>query len=225
VSAARPRRPGEHGLFRFRGCCIGLLVLFVLCAGAALLAMRITATPVLVTSPLAGPDDGARSQEIATALARQLQADLLKSPHGQASLLLSEHDLSVIAAQANPDPATFSDVQVRSRDGYLLVSADSHLGPLPIVVTVRLVPRLSGDGTLSVDIAEVDVGDQSIPGFMRSAIDPRGQDVLPAGLFKNLDLSSFGPDCLAVVAGGVELGFHSPTTPPNPGNCAALASG
>jgi hypothetical protein len=219
--AQRPGRRGERGLFR--SCCLGLVVLVALSVAAVILLVRATASPAyLATAPL-GADDGSSTQAIATKLATQLSLALLNKS-GQATVLVSDRDLSVIAAEENPDPGTFSDVQVRSVAGRLLLSARSHLGPLPVVVTARLTPSLAA-GTPQIHLEEIDVGDQVLPGFMRSMVDPRGQALFDLGpLIHRMDISTFGLDCLAVVGDGVELGFHSPLTGPQPTVCSTTAN-
>ena len=169
-----PRRharahPGERGAIR--GCCVGLALMIVLTGAAALLLLRLTGTPDLGAPP-SGSDDGASQQAIAATLA-PLVADGLSSS-AQTAVLLSERDLTVIAAENNPDPEMFTQPQVRSRDGELLLSAASNLGPMPVVTTVKLSLHLTGAGDVALGVVELDVGDQIIPGFLRSALDPRG---------------------------------------------------
>jgi hypothetical protein len=220
VSPARRGRAGQRGLFR--GCCIGIVALVVVCAGAVVLLIRLTSSPTYLAAPLAGPDDGSSTAAIAAVLAPKVSTELTTSTGGHAVVTLSEHDLSVIAAQENPDPDSFSSVQVRSRGGYLLVSADSHVGPLAVVITARLVLSLQRDGSVTVSLEELDVGDQAIPGFMRSTVDPRGSDIFQlASLLRASGLSHLDLDCLAVVSGGVALGFHSPGASADRSTCAS----
>src|SRR5438270_491856 len=86
------------------------------------------------SSTSAGPDDGSSQQAIAATLATQLAGHLLASaasPHkGHAAVTLSEHDLTVLATANNPHPDRFHNVQARVRNGLVLVSADTSVGPL-----------------------------------------------------------------------------------------------
>ncbi len=220
-AARRPVRRGEHGLFRT--CCLGLVILVALCVGAVVLLIRMTASPAfLATAPL-GADDGPTTQAIATKLAKQLSLALLDKS-AQATVLVSDRDLTVIAAEENPDPQTLSGLQVRSDAGQLLLSAHSHLGPLPVVVTAQLIPRLV-NGYPQIDLNGIQVGDQSLPGFMRSLIYPQGRAIFDLGpLIRKMSISTFGLECLGVVPDGVELGFHSPLTGPQPAICATTAN-
>jgi hypothetical protein len=220
-ACAWPRHRGQHGLFRT--CCLGLLILVALCAGAIVLLVRLTASPAfLATAPL-GADDGPTIQAIATKLATQLSLALLDKS-GQATVLVSDRDLTVIAAEENPDPQTLSGVEVRSNPGHLLVSAHSRLGPLPVVVTAQLTPRLV-NGYPQIDLGDIQVGDQGIPGFMRSLIYPQGKAIFDFGpLIRRMSISTFGLECLVVVPDGVELGFHSPFSGAQPAVCATAAN-
>ncbi|HXZ99036.1 MAG TPA: hypothetical protein VEK76_01685 [Candidatus Binatia bacterium] len=220
----RSRRRGELGLVGFRGCCIGLVALALLGVAVAVLTVRLTATPDLGAAP-GGTVDGQTPVAIGNKLAGELATRLRQSSSGEAVITVSERDLTVLAATENPDPQTFTQVQVRSQSGSLLVSAHSHLGPLPVLITVRLIPELQRDGSVAVRIEEMDVGDQAIPGFMQSAVDPRGNAAFSlSSLLNGTDLSTFGLDCLAVVPGGVDLGFHSPFAPTAPGLCPRAAT-
>jgi hypothetical protein len=220
--AARGRRSGERGLVR--GCCAGLTVLVVLAALALVLVLliRTSGTPDLGAPPV-GPDDGQSPAAIATALGSEVEAQLASPGARGAAILVSEQDLSTLAATGNPDPEMFSAVRVRARDGQLWVTADSHLGPLPVVVTARLILSLGSDGSIVPDVVELDVGSQPVPAFMRSAIDPRGEAAISlAPLLSGANLSQFGLECLVVVQGrGVQLGFHDPLLSPDPGYCAS----
>jgi hypothetical protein len=117
----------------------------------------------------------------------------------------------------------FTALKVRARGAQLWVSAGSHLGPLTVVVTARLTLGLRSGGEITTDEQELDVGDQAIPGFMRSAIDPRGDAALSfTSLLGGGRLSQYGLECLMVVPErGLELGFHSPLLKADPGYCAA----
>lgn len=220
-SAPRAGRRGEQGLFR--SCCLGLVVLVALSVAAIVLLVRMTASPAfLATAPL-GANDGATTQAIASKLATRLSLALLDKS-GQAAVLVSDRDLTVIAAEENPDPQTLREMQVRSSAGRLLLSAHSHLGPLPVVVTAQLTPRLV-NGLPQVDLSGIQVGDQPVPGFLRSLIYPQDKAIFDlSSLVRGMSVSTLRLGCLAVVRDGVELGFYSPSTSPQPALCTTTAN-
>ena len=189
---------------------------------ALVLLIRLTSAPDLGAPP-AGPDDGGSPGAIAAALGAEVQTELVRPGAPGATVMVSERDLSTLAAADNPDPELFTAPAVRARGAQLWVSAGSHLGPLGVVVTARLTLDLRPGGEITYDEEELDVGDQSIPGFMRSAIDPRGDAVLSlTSLLSGGQLSQYGLECLMVVPGrGLELGFHIPFLNADPGYCAA----
>lgn len=218
--ARRSVGAGERGLLR--GCCAVLVALGVVCVAALVLLVRLTGTPDLGPAP-AGPDDGGSAASIAATLATRVAAQLIEPGATEAAVLVSERDLSILATADNPEPSSFTDVAVRARSDQLWVDADSHLGPLPVVVTARLSVSLRPAGSIVTDVQEVDVGDQTVPGFMRSAVDPRGNALFSLSpLLSGSQLSTFGLECLTVLPGrGVELGFHAPLSPADPGYCTA----
>jgi hypothetical protein len=189
---------------------------------ALVLLIRLTSAPDLGALP-AGPDDGGNPGAIGAALGAEVRADLVRPGAPGATVLVSEQDLSTLAAADNPDPEMFTALKVRARGAQLWVSAGSHLGPLTVVVTARLTLGLRSGGEITTDEQELDVGDQAIPGFMRSAIDPRGDAALSfTSLLGGGRLSQYGLECLMVVPErGLELGFHSPLLKADPGYCAA----
>jgi len=214
------RRAGERGLLR--GCCAGLVALLVLAAALAVLLVRLTSGPDLGGAP-AGPGDGQSPLEIAATLAASAALQLSRPGATGAVVVVSEQDLSVLAAAVNPDPGSFRDVQVRARDGQLWVTAASHLGPLAVLATARLTLSFEPGRPITTDVEEIDVGDQAIPGFLRSAVDPRGSAAFSlAPLLSGSQLSQYGLECVVVVSHrGLELGFHEPSANSSPGYCAA----
>jgi hypothetical protein len=195
--------------------------MIVLAAAAALLLLRVTSTPDLGAAP-SGTDDGDSAQAIAASLAKGVEARLAAST--QTEILVSERDLTVLAVEYNPDPGMFTDPQVRSRSGRLLLSADGSLGPLRVVITARIAVSLSGAGGVTVDVVELDVGDQVVPDFMRSAVDPRGDGALSlTALLEQPGMSGLDSliECVAAVPGGVEMGFHRQGAASSPGLCAS----
>jgi len=218
--ATRVGRAAERGLLR--GCCAGLLALLLLAVAALVLLVRLTGTPDLGAAP-AGPADGSTALNIAATLAVRVGEDLAEPGATGATVVVSEQDLSILAVIDNPDPQALGDLQVRARGGHLWVSADSHLGPFPAVVTARLDLAFHPGAPVTATIAEVDVGDQEIPGFLSSAVDPQVASTFSlTPLLTGSELSQFGLECVTVVAGrGVELGFREPLGSVSTGYCAA----
>lgn len=184
--------------------------------------MRLTATPAFVRSAPPGANDGGSTQAIAARLAAKLAVQLGRGST-RPVVTVSDRDLTVIAAEQNPDPHTFTGVQVHSAAGRLLLSAHSHLGPLPVIVTVRLDLHLaSGDPQIRVD--EIDVGDQVLPGFMRTMVDPRGQAVFDLGpMVRAIHVAGAKIGCVAVVTDGVRLGFQLAGARADPALCSSTA--
>lgn len=216
----RARRAGERGLLR--GCCAGLAVLVVLLAALAVLLVRLTASPDLGGAP-AGPGDGQSPLEIAATLAGSAGLQLAQPGATGAVVVVSEQDLSILATAVNPDPGSFTDLQVRARAGQLWVTASSRLGPLAVVATAKLELGFAPGRPITTDIEEIDVGEQAIPGFLQSAVDPRGSAAFSlTPLLSGSELSQYGLECVLVVPHrGLELGFHEPSANPSPGYCAA----
>jgi hypothetical protein len=205
-----------------RGCCAGLVVLLLLVTAALVLLVRLTAAPDLGATP-SGPDDGASPLAIGASLALQVGDQLAQPGATGAAVVVSEQDLSTLAAEDNPDPRTLAGLQVRARGDQLWVSADSHLGPLAVVVTARLSLGFQPGSPVTASIGEIWVGDQQIPGFLTSAVDPRADATFSlTPLLTGSELSQFGLECVTVVASrGVELGFHEPRASVSTGYCAA----
>jgi hypothetical protein len=198
------------------------LIFLVVVAVALVLLIRVTGVPDLGAPP-AGPHDGGSPGAIAAVIGAELQTELARAGASGGAVLVSEQDLSTLAAADNPDPGMFTALKVRARGNQLWVSADSHLGPLAVVVTARMILTVRPGGEIAPDVEELDVGDQAVPGFMRSAIDPRGDaDLSLTPLLSGAPLSQYDLECLVVVPErGLELGFRLPLLNADPGYCAA----
>ncbi len=153
-----------------RGCCLGLLVLLVLVGGSVFVADRALAAPVLGAPP-AGPSHGATETAIAIALGKEMAQELLVSPHGV--VVLSEEDLTVLALANNPHPNEYRNLQVRVRNGLVVVSAQISAGPFtPTAVahiSLTLKPGPNGP-VIAAQVPEVDIGMLGLPGFAGSGI-------------------------------------------------------
>jgi hypothetical protein len=222
AALSRPaRRPGEAGL-------VGKLAL-ALAAAIVLLAgwtyWRMTSAPDLgppPQGPAHGDDDLALAAYAVTSLVGLLNP--LGSAH--ATVVLSEQDLTTIARQRAT--SSFSDPQVRVRDGQVVVSGGTNVIGIGVTAVGRLdlelVRDADGSPDVSASIDEIDAGRLTLPGPLRDAIARELEsrvhldDVLEAD--SRLRLLRPALECVAVGPSGVVLGFHSPLATPDPGRCA-----
>jgi hypothetical protein len=219
--APRPSRAGQAGLVR--GCCFGLILLVVLVAGTFVVGQRVLAAPDLGRPP-GGMAHGSSASVIAAALAGDAATQLVTSDH--ATVTLSERDLTVIATARNPSPARFRNPQARVRDGYIVVSADTSVGPFGVTAVARfaLLFTVSSGGTqVTAQAMDYSVGQLGLPGFLGDRLDPRGSATLNlTALFAAnpaLETLSQFMDCLSVRSDGVHVGFHRPGGSAAPGIC------
>ena len=200
-----------------RGCCLGIVVLLIALGGSAFLADRALAAPVL-GGPPAGPFHGSSETAIALSLGAAMAAHLISGPHGR--VVLSEQDLTVLAVANNPHPNEYRDVQVRIRDGLLVVSAQISAGPFtPTAVahiSLSLHPGATGP-TIAAQVPEVDLGLLGLPGFAGSGLASQIDAALSLDRLFSVapKLSLLRPDieCVAVVPEGVAVGVHDPGVP------------
>jgi len=152
-------RPGETGLVR--GCCLGLVLLAGLVAATVILGQRVLAAPNLGGAPR-GPSHGSSEVVIAATLAGAASSELLNGEH--ASVTLSERDLTVIALARNPSPNRFRNPQARVRNGDIVVSANTDVGPFGVTAVARfaLVVRTTSAGAqLTAQVIDFAVGQPS----------------------------------------------------------------
>jgi hypothetical protein len=214
--------PGRSRLGR--GCLVlVVIVVALLVAGGVLSAMALS-TPDLGAPP-GGRDDGDSEPAIAAAIAARLGPQLIAHEHGVVAL--SEHDLTVLVRENNPQPDRFRDPQARLRDGLVVIDARTPVGPFTVDAVGRLALRLSSgsDGLprVAAQFRAVQVGSLGLPDFAAQAVQDRIQqafdlqDVLSSNEFLRLARSSL--DCVAVAGDGVRLGFHRPGAAQAPGDC------
>ena len=208
-----------------RGCCLLGILLVALLAGAAFVADRALAAPELGGAPR-GPDDGDSQAAIAVSLGAQLAAELLAQPH--ATVTLSEHDLTVLAAAHNPNPGSLSAIAVRVRSGYVVVAGQHPVGPLSTTVVGRLSLTLDitrSPPALSTQVEELDVGQLGLPGFIRDRVLGNFASTIDLDELFNgspaLQAVRANLECVVVTAGGVRIGVHRPGTSPDPGTCGS----
>jgi len=206
-----------------RGCCLGLLMLLILVGGSVFVADRALAAPELGAPP-AGPSHGATETAIAVALGKEMAAQLLTSPHGV--VVLSEEDLTVLAAANNPHPDQYRDVQVRVRDGLVVVSAQISAGPFtPTAVAhigLSLQPGANGPGIVA-QVPQLDIGMLGLPGFAGSGLVSQIDSALSLDRLFAIapELSPLRTDieCVTVVPGGIAVGVHIPLVAADTSSC------
>jgi hypothetical protein len=211
IPRSRTRAP-QAGLVR--GCCLGLIVVAALLVVSIIVGSRVLAAPDLGPPP-GGTAHGSSEAVVAAALGGEAATQLLSKEHAVVSL--SERDLTVIANARNPSPARFRDPQARIRNGDVVVSADTSVGPFGVtaVATFRLLfSNASGTTQVTAHAVDYAVGQLGIPGFIGDRLDPRGSATLNlTALFASnpaLELLSQAMDCVAVHSDGVHIGFHRP---------------
>jgi hypothetical protein len=208
----RPSRSAQAGLVR--GCCLGPLVLLAVVVVSVVLGSRALAAPDLGAAP-GGIPHGSSEAVIAAALGGQAATQLVGSEHAVVSL--SERDLTVIATARNPSPDRYRNPQARIRNGNVVVSADTSVGPFGVtaVATFQLLfSSASGSTQITAHAVGYSVGQLGIPGFIGDRLDPRGSATLNlTALFAAnpaLELLAQSLDCVAVHPDGVHIGFHRP---------------
>jgi len=209
---------------RRRGCFWALLVTAVLVAVLGVLAFIALDTPDLGAAP-GGVDNGDTQAQIVARMATSLGAQLLLQPHGV--ITLSEHDLTVLVTENNPNPARFLDPQARIRDGLVVIDARTKLGPFTVDAVARLaLSRTVGADSLpevTATFEAVQVGGLGLPDFAARAVQNRVQqafdlqDVLSRDPYLRAVRSAL--DCVRVAADGVRLGFHRPGSGVAPADC------
>jgi hypothetical protein len=218
----RSNRAHESGIFR--GCCLGLIVLLALIGAAAFVVDRALAAPELGASP-GGPSHGTSEVAIAVALGAQLVAELASNPHGM--VVLSEQDLSVIAAQNNPHPDRFHGLVARVRNGDVAVSALTNEGPLTVTAVAYVAIALDTTQSppmFNVSLSRIDVGALTLPGWLRDQI---VGNLSPSVALNQLFDSNAGLqalkaniECVMAASNGLRIGVHRPGVAADTAVCA-----
>lgn len=212
MNARGASRGGQAGLIR--GCCLGLLVLAALAIFAAVEGFRALADPNLGDLP-AGAAHGSSVAVIAGALAGDAATQLLTGEH--AAVTLSEQDLTVIAVARNPSPDRFRDPQVRIRNGLVVVTGQSSVGPFgvtPVARTQLTFDNASGTPQITAQVVSFAVGQLDLPLWLATRLDPRASaSINLTNLFASnpaLKLLAQAMECVTVHPDGVHVGFHRP---------------
>ena len=215
------RRSAERGLFR--GCCMGVVLLLALLGLAAFAIDRAVAAPDLGAPP-GGRDDGESQLAIAVTLGVQLVAELAAQPHGVVTL--TEHDLTVIAAQNNPHPDRYHDVMARVRSNLIAVSANTALGPMTVTVVAHVGVTLQQNGAapqFAASVMEVDVGYLHLPGWLQDRLVGSPTIMLDPVFNSTAALRALRAsiECVVIAPDGVRVGVHRPGTAADAGVCGA----
>lgn len=211
---------GERGALRM--CCSLFIPVFALIVAVVI---KTFSAPDLGPPP-GGVSDGSTGSEIGGALAAKLAGGLEAQPH--AAVTLSERDLTVLIREYNPDPQHLTSPSARVRGGALVVDAQRSFGPFGVTIvttlSVGLTTRPDSSSAINAQIADISLGQLSIPSWIRGLYAPSGSlgssldqlfaaNPVLAGLRTNLD-------CLALVHDGVRLSVHRPGYPAEPEQCA-----
>ncbi len=227
-------RKGDRGRqhhFEEGRCCLGFIPVILVVAAAVALFVLVLTPPSEGALPL-GPSHGSTPALIGETLALEAAVGLATSPH--ATVTLSEQDLSVIAAAQNPDPESFHNVEARVRNGQLVITANTTMGPWSPTVTTWVTLAAEGVGTPQVSISDtvtsVQLGHITLPSWARLSIDPRGNAVIDLDSFiaQNLhaprilgELAVSNIDCIALEPGGLVISVHRPGVKADPSLCQA----
>src|SRR5581483_11543864 len=103
-----------------RGCGCLLAALALLVVAVVVLAVQAFASPDLGPAP-GGADDGATQTAIAIRLGSGLAGQLIAGEHGHVDL--SEHDLTVLVREHDPDTQRFQSPDVRVRGDLVVIDA------------------------------------------------------------------------------------------------------
>lgn len=217
------RRGGEQGLFR--GCCAVVIVIVVVVGAAVFLGTRALAAPDLGPQP-GGTAHGGTEVLIAADLAASAAQQLVAGEH--AVLVLSESDLTVLAEAHNPSPQKLRNPQARIRNGQVVVSATTDLGPFATTAVVDITLSFSTSGgqvKVTATPTSYAVGQLGVPGFIATWAEPNAASTLNlTQLFTGnapLEALSQLMECVAVQSDGVHIAFHRPGVAADATRCTA----
>jgi len=206
-----------------RGCGCLLAGVAVLLVVLIVLATQVLASPDLGPAP-GGADDGETQTAIAVHQGGSLVTQLLTAEHAHVDL--SEHDLTVLVRENNPDTGRFQSPEVRIRAAQVVIDARTPVGPFTVVAVARMALARTEDSSgprVSGTFQAVQVGNLGLPGQVTSALQDHVQqafdlqDLLSAS--PELSLARSALECVRVGDGVVRLGFHRPGVAEDPAAC------
>jgi hypothetical protein len=215
---SRPRRR----VGRSCGCLVAVVALVAVLLSIG--AIQAFATPDLGAQP-GGSNDGETQNAIAARLGTSLIGQFVLRPHAVVSI--SEHDLTVLVREHNPNPSRFQQPATRVRDGLVVIDARTPAGPFTMWAVARLALSTSTDSSgmprVSADFRSVQLGSLGLPDVVAHALQDRIQqafdlqDLLSAD--PNLKLARQALECVQVSSSAVRIGFHRPDAAGDPHGC------
>jgi hypothetical protein len=220
------RRPARERRRLCRGCGCLLVVVVGAVVVALIAGAQALAAPDLGPAP-GGRDDGNSQIAIAARLGTALGTELLTNPSGHGVVELSEHDLTVLVRQNNPDTGRFRNPSARVRDDLVVVDAQAPAGPFTVTAVARLALSRTtdtGDPRVTGTFRSVQVGNLGLPDAVAHALQDHVQrafnlqDLLAANPILSAARSAL--ECVRVGGGVVRMGFHRPDVAENAATCA-----
>lgn len=203
-----------------RGCVVLLVLLGAFVAGSVWLTTKILATPNLGAAPR-GPAHGIDETSLAISIVTEITPALVQNEH--AEVVLNEADLTLLAALHNPDPQRYRDPQARIRNGQVVISSGTQVGPLNTTAVAWVTLTLdSQNHDVVSQVTDVQLGQLDVPSWARGSVDSRGDAVVSMdSLLANsvLKILVSQMDCLKVGDDGLHLGFHRPGVTADPSAC------
>jgi hypothetical protein len=213
---------GFLGISGSRGCCLLFLPALLALVFASFAVGQSLAAPDLGAPPR-GPIDGYNQTQLVKKIASDVTSGLKTSPH--VTETLSEDDLGVIARALNPNPQQLSDVQVRLRDGLLVISGLAHIGPASVTAVARYEVglNLTHEGQqFDAQLKNLELGQFIAPSWIQSLLSTQGITPPDVGqLFSSSQLKEVADDvdCAIVTSQGLVVGFHRVGVQAMPQSC------
>lgn len=215
---SRPRRR----VGRSCGCLLAIVAIVAVLLSVG--AIQAFATPDLGGAP-GGSNDGETQNAIAAHLGTSLIAQFLAGQHAVVSV--SEHDLTVLIREHNPNPSRFQQPEARVRDSLVVVDARTPAGPFTVWAVARLALSRTTDSSgiprVSADFRAVQVGSLGLPDLVAHALQDRIQQAFNLqdllGADPNLRLARQALECVQVSSTAVRIGFHRPDASADPNGC------
>lgn len=211
-----------------RGCCLLIILLVAVVAATVFLGGRALAAPDLGAPP-GGTAHGGSEVVIAATLAGSAATQLVAGQH--AILVLSERDLTVLAAAHDPNPTRYRNPQARVRDGAVLVSTDTSVGPFGATAVVHVALTYTTDGGqphVTAQAADYTVGQLPLPAWVVDHLVPNAPSTIDLSRLwssnRVLQLLAQSLECVAVQSDGIHVAFHRPGVTPDVTRCTVAVS-